>query len=43
MPSLDFEKVGLELGKLDEINRQLQAAKRQKLALECKTEFLKFI
>ena len=32
-----------ELSKLDEINRQLEAAKRQKLALECKNEFLKFI
>lgn len=32
-----------ELSKLEEIERQLQAAKRQKLALECKTEFLKFV
>ena len=33
----------MEINKLDEIERQLAAAKRQKLALECKTDFLKFI
>jgi hypothetical protein len=32
-----------ELSKLDEIDRQIQAAKRQKLALECKEDFLKFV
>jgi len=32
-----------ELNKLDEIDRQIAAARRQKLALECKTDFLKFI
>jgi predicted phage terminase large subunit-like protein len=32
-----------ELSKLEDIERQIAAAKRQKLALECKTDFLKFI
>ena len=32
-----------ELNKLEEIDRQIQAAKRQKLALECKDDFLKFV
>jgi len=32
-----------ELSKLEEIERQIAAAKRQKLALECKTDFLKFV
>ena len=32
-----------ELNKLEEIDRQIQAAKRQKLALECKSDFLKFV
>ena len=32
-----------ELNKLEEIDRQIAAARRQKLALECKTDFLKFI
>ena len=32
-----------ELNKLEEIDRQIAAAKRQKLALECKTDLLKFI
>ena len=32
-----------ELNKLEEIERQIAAAKRQKLALECKDDFLKFV
>ena len=32
-----------ELSKLEEIERQIAAAKRQKLALECKDDFLKFV
>ena len=32
-----------ELNKLQEIERQIAAAKRQKLALECKQDFLKFV
>jgi len=32
-----------ELNKLEEIDRQIAAAKRQKLALECKDDLLKFI
>ena len=32
-----------ELSKLEDIERQIAAAKRQKLALECKTDFLKFV
>ena len=32
-----------ELNKLEEIERQIEAAKRQKLALECKDDFLKFV
>ena len=33
----------MEINKLEEIDRQIQAAKRQKLALECKDDFLKFV
>lgn len=33
----------MEVNKLEEIDRQIAAAKRQKLALECKDDFLKFI
>jgi len=35
--------VAEELNKLEEIERQIAAAKRQKLALECKDDFLKFV